>query len=109
MEVVILVIHVFLAVAIIGVILLQPPESSGLGGLGGSNPMAGVGTRGQANLLTRTTAILATCFIITSLVLAILAGQKPHHASILDEATVEETAQPAATETKEAPAVPLSK
>lgn len=87
MEIVVLVIHIILAASIIGVILLQPPESSSLGGLGGSNPMAGVASRGQGNFLTRATAILATAFIITSLILAIIAGQKPKHASILDHAS----------------------
>ena len=129
MELVILVIHIILAVGIIGVILLQPPESSSLGGLGGANPMAGANSRGQGNLLTRTTAILATCFIITSLILATLAGHKPQSQSILDEAesspamnapkepgvekvpadkTETGTSKPA-EEKHEAPMVPLSK
>ncbi len=106
-EVVILVIHCFIALAIIGVVLLQPPENSSLGGLGGSNPMAGMGGgRGSGNILTRTTAILATVFIITSLVLAILAGNKPREASILDLAKT-----PAISEAvpEKVPAVPLSK
>lgn len=124
MELVILVIHIILAVAIIGVILLQPPESSSLGGLGSSNPMAGVAGRGQGNILTRATAILAGLFIITSLVLAIIAGHKPQHASILDQAVVNEAvegatqdeakkeeAKDAASETTPAvpPSVPVSK
>jgi preprotein translocase subunit SecG len=122
MELVILVIHVFLAIAIIGVILLQPPESSSLGGLGGSNPMAGVGSRGQGNLLTRITGILATCFICTSLILAVMSGHKPHNTSILDEAesspamnTPKDKAPVAAPDkaptaaTPVAPSVPLSK
>lgn len=123
MEIVVLVIHIFLAAAIIGVILLQPPESSSLGGLGGSNPMAGVATRGQGNFLTRTTAILATGFIITSLILAVMSGHKPKDASILDHAKApvaeaqsqaEAEAADNAEEAKEdipatAPSVPLSK
>jgi len=121
MELVILVIHVFLAIAIIGVILLQPPESSSLGGLGGSNPMAGVNSRSQGNLLTRITAILATGFIITSLTLALLSGHKPTSNSILDEAqsspamNAPKTAEPttpadnAPEKSPEAPSVPLSK
>lgn len=115
MEMVILVIHVILAAAIIGVVLLQPPESGALGGLGGSNPMAGPAGRSQGNLLTRTTAILATAFIITSLVLAILAGHDPEPASILDQADntpaiTEKTApaEAAPTAPAEAPSVPLT-
>lgn len=117
MEIVVLVIHIFLAAAIIGVILLQPPESGSLGGLGGSNPMAGVASRGQGNFLTRTTAILAGGFIITSLILAFIAGHKPQTASILDQAQIEEV-QEAGSDAADAakqeiepvvPSVPLSK
>lgn len=116
MEIVVLVIHIFLAAAIIGVILLQPPESGSLGGLGGANPMAGAASRGQSNFLTRTTAILATGFIITSLILAYIAGHKPQNTSILDQAQIE-AVQDAATDTGSVeneiepvvPSVPLSK
>jgi preprotein translocase subunit SecG len=121
MEVVLLVIQLFVALGIIGVILIQPPENIGLGGMGSSNPMAGVNTRGQGSGLTRATAILATIFIILSLVLAILAG---HHrkdsSSILDAATSEaaatatpkapaDKAEDAAPVEKVAPSVPLAK
>jgi preprotein translocase subunit SecG len=119
-EVVILVIHVFVALAIIGVVLIQPPESSAMGGLGGSNPMAGMGVRGSGNILTRATAILATIFIITSLTLAILAGHRPKEESILDLANTpavpspvskpeKEKAPKEAAKAAEAPSVPLSK
>lgn len=132
MEIVLLVIQVFVALAIIGVILIQPPENIGLGGMGSSNPMAGVSARGQGNGLTRATAILATLFIVISLVLAILTGTHKNDAgsSILDAASTEATIAPpssleeakdavkatpdAKTTTKtpateEAPAVPLAK
>lgn len=116
MELVILVIHIFLALAIIGIILIQPPENSGLGGLGGSNPMAGVTIRTQANILTRTTAILAGLFIVTSLVLAILASHKPKAQSILDAAPVAAAETPAAPvdapkekASDKAPSVPIAK
>jgi|SRR5690606_11780535 len=111
LEIVILVIHCIIALAIIGVVLLQPPENSSLGGLGGSNPMAGMtGGRGQGNILTRATAILATIFIITSLVLAILAGNKPPEASILDLATTPPVSEAVPEKAPaKAPAVPLSK
>ncbi len=123
MDHIILVIHIFLALAIIGVVLLQPPENSSLGGLGSSNTMAGTSGRGQGNLLTRMTAILATAFIITSLVLALLAGHKPNSGSILDDAdsapALNAPQDPVKKETsplnmkeeapKTAPSVPLSK
>jgi|SRR5581483_1710677 len=76
MELILLIIHLFLAMALVGVILLQKSEGGALG-IGGSGGMGGFLTaRGAANLLTRTTAILATLFIITSLTLAIIASNK---------------------------------
>lgn len=108
MELVILVVHIILALALILVILLQPPENSSLGGLGGSNPMAGMGGRGQGNILTHTTAIIAGCFIVTSLILAIMAGHKPVNASILDEATESAPAMNTPKEAEKAPVAPVA-
>lgn len=73
MQQVLLVIHVLIAVALIGVILIQRSEGGGLG-IGGGGGGGLVSIRGQANLLTRVTAILAGAFMVTSIVLAILAG-----------------------------------
>jgi preprotein translocase subunit SecG len=113
MEVIILVLHILLALSLIGIILLQPPENSSLGGLGGSNAMSGFSARGQGNILTRATAIIAALFIITSLTLAIISGaNKPHKDSILDEAPnigSESKAAPAVPAAPETPAVPLAK
>lgn len=81
---VLLVIHLLIATALVGVILIQRSEGGALGGLGGGS-MGGLMTaRGTANLLTRTTAILAACFIGTSLVLAILGSRGGGGGSILD-------------------------
>ncbi len=99
MEVILLVVQVFVALALIIVILIQPPESSSLGGLGGSNPMAGVGSRAEGNVLTRLTGILATVFIVISLILAILAGNNKSSLSILDSATPTADALPPQAET----------
>lgn len=71
MHSVILVIHVIIAVMLVGVILMQRSEGGALGGLGGG--MNGFMTgRSVGNALTRLTAILATCFVVTSLTLAIM-------------------------------------
>jgi preprotein translocase subunit SecG len=84
---VLLVIHLLVALAMIGAVLLQRSEGGALGmGGGGGGGMGGFLTgRGTANLLTRATAILATTFMVTSLTLSILAdgGSKP--TSILDD------------------------
>jgi preprotein translocase subunit SecG len=98
-----LVVHILLALALIGVILVQRSEGGALGmGGGGGGFMT---ARGSANLLTRTTAILATLFIVSSIVLAILAGGPSKPRSILDSAPAPSTSAPAEPAK---PAVPLS-
>ena len=98
MTTILLIVHVLIALALVGVILLQRSEGGALGigggGLGGL--MTG---RSSANLLTRTTAVLAAGFIATSLLLAIVATHQPTQRSILDQ-----PAAPAAT--PEVPATP---
>ncbi len=80
---IVLVVHILIAVALVGVVLLQRSEGGGLGL--GSGTMGGLMTgRGTANLLTRTTAVLAACFIATSITLAILSGNTGKPTSILE-------------------------
>ncbi|QOF71959.1 preprotein translocase subunit SecG [Aminobacter sp. SR38] len=76
METVLIVIHLMVVLALVGVVLLQRSEGGGLGIGGGSGFMT---ARGAANALTRATAILATVFFVTSLTLSIVAryGAKP--------------------------------
>jgi preprotein translocase subunit SecG len=82
---VILVIHLVVAIALVAVVLLQRSEGGGLG-IGGGGGMGGFLTgRSAANLLTRTTAVLAAVFIVTSLVLANLSGTVRAPKSILQE------------------------
>jgi len=69
---VLLIIHLFVTIALIGVVLIQRSEGGGLG-IGSSQGMgAFMSGRGTANLLTRTTAILATIFMALSLTLALM-------------------------------------
>lgn len=75
MQSVVLVIHLILALSLIITILIQRSEGGGLGiggGQGGMGSFASV--RGTANFLTRMTGVLAGAFMLTSLILAILAG-----------------------------------
>jgi len=82
MNTVLLLIHVMVAVALVGVILLQRSEGGALGiGGGGGGFMTG---RSAGNALTKTTAILAACFFATSLVLSIIASQHGTAPSILN-------------------------
>ena len=108
MTTVILVIHLLLAIGLVGIILVQRSEGGGLGigGGGGGGGMGGFMTgRAAADLLTRTTAILAAGFMATSLTLAILATDDRKQGSILDkpQPTTEVPVKPSE------PTVPLAK
>lgn len=85
MQTVLIVIHLLIVLALIAVVLLQRSEGGlGLGGGGGvSGFMTG---RGQANALTRATAILAGGFFLTSLVLGIMAHRGRAPTSVFDRA-----------------------
>ena len=80
MQTVIIVIHLMIVAVLIGTVLLQKSEGGGLGMGGGAGFMS---SRGTANLLSRTTAILAAGFFLTSLFLAWVAGADRKPTSIL--------------------------
>jgi preprotein translocase subunit SecG len=80
MTTVLLLIHVMVALALVGVILLQRSEGGALGIGGGGGFMTG---RSAGNALTKTTAVLAAGFFVTSLALSILASQNRAAPSIL--------------------------
>jgi len=129
MQTVIIVIHLMVVLALVGVVLLQRSEGGGLGIGGGSGFMT---ARGAANALTRATALLAAAFFVTSLGLSLLArygaqpldildrqpaGQESGEGGVLDQlggtpapaAPADATttpAAPAATVTPAAPAAP---
>ena len=105
MTTVLLIIHLFITLALIGVVLIQRSEGGGLG-IGTSQGMGGfMSGRGTANLLTRTTAILGSIFFALSLTLALLnRGTVGVGRSLLDNPP------PAAgsTATPESPAAPAA-
>ena len=70
MQTVVIVVHLMIVAVLIGAVLLQKSEGGGLGVGGGGGFMS---SRGTANLLTRTTAVLAVGFFLTSLLLSWLA------------------------------------
>jgi len=75
---VVLVVHVLVALGIIGLVLLQHGKGAEMGaGFGAGASGSLFGASGSANFLSRTTAILAAIFFVTSLGLAFLAVQKP--------------------------------
>ena len=84
MSTVLLVLHIFVTRALIGLVLVQRSEGGGLG-IGSSGGMGSfMGGRGTANLLTRATAILATAFFVLSLLMAVLDRGAVQRRSILD-------------------------
>lgn len=96
MTTVLLIIHMFVTLALIGLVLIQRSEGGGLG-IGTSQGMGSfMSGRGTANLLTRTTAILGTIFFGLSLTLAILnRGTSGVGKSILDVPQASAPAVPA--------------
>ena len=91
MENIVLIVHLILALCLIGIVLLQRSEG-GMGGLGGGGGGSGlVSARGAATALGKLTWAFAIAFICTSIALTIIAAQNSSNASVLDRVT----AQPA--------------
>src|ERR1700728_4659568 len=80
MQTVVIVVHLMIVATLIATVLLQKSEGGGLGVGGGAGFMS---SRGTANLLTRTTAVLAVGFFITSLLLSWLASSERKPSSII--------------------------
>jgi len=100
METFVLVVHLIIALALIGVVLLQRSEGGalGIGGGGGGGGGSLFTARGAGNALTRTTAYLAVAFFCTSIALTVIATQRGG-GSVIDS-----VAPPAATGSQPAPA-----
>jgi preprotein translocase subunit SecG len=92
MQTVLIVIHIMAVIALIATVLLQRSEGGAFLGTGGGGFMTG---RGQANVLTRATAILAALFFATSLALTIVANLTRAPRSILEGVTPPATSTPA--------------
>ena len=105
MIILLLAVHVLIAIALVGVILLQKSEGGalGMGGGGMSGFMTG---RSTANLLTRTTAILAVLFMVTSLSLVWLSNRDRAPRSILEQGAPPTPPAPVAPPPQTPPAEP---
>jgi len=111
MIILLFILHIFIALALVGVVLLQKSEGGalGMGGGGMSGFMTG---RSTANLLTRATAGLAAAFFVTSVLLVVLSnvGRQPHQSIIQDIPAGPATpVTPAAPAQPAEPAAPLAK
>lgn len=93
MTTIVLVVHMLIALGLIGVILLQRSEGGalGIGGGGGGGGGGMFSSRGAANLLTRLTAGLALCFFVTSMALTILARGTSQPGSVFDGVQTEQS------------------
>ena len=100
---VLLAVHLIVILAMIGVILLQKSEGGGLG-MGGGGMSGFMTGRSTANFLTRTTAILAAGFMLTSIILGLVAAHQRAPESIIGTGTA--PAAPAAP--APAPAAPAA-
>ncbi len=81
METVILILHLMVAIALVVLVLLQQGKGADMGAsFGGGASGSLFGASGSANFLSRTTAVLATLFFVTSLLLTWFTGQQ--HASV---------------------------
>lgn len=87
MENVVLIVHLLLAISLIGVVLLQRSEGGGLG-MGGGGAMSG---RAAATALGKVTWGLAIAFICTSIALTVIAAQNAAGSSVIDSAGIAPT------------------
>jgi len=97
----VVVLHVLIALAIIGLVLLQHGKGADMGsGFGGGASGSLFGATGSANFLSRTTAVLATLFFISSLGLAYLATSRPKEGggTVMDRGAKSQPAKPAPEE-----------
>ena len=105
---VMIVLHVVIALAIIGLVLLQHGKGADMGsGFGGGASASLFGATGSANFLSRTTAVLATVFFILSLALAYFASNRPKSESgILDAVKTEKPASDVPRPASDVPQAP---
>lgn len=85
METFVWVVHVLVALGVIGLVLLQHGKGADMGAAFGSGASGSLfGVSGSSNFLSRTTAILVTVFFVTSLTLAYIGGHRGKQSSVLE-------------------------
>ncbi len=102
-----IVVHILIAVSIIGLVMLQQGRGADAGaGFGGGASNTVFGARGSASFLSRTTAILAAIFFSSSLLLAYVGDNKDNKKDELMETPATGQAQPDLPPATQAPAEP---
>ena len=109
-KIAILVLHVLTAVGVCGLVLLQHGKGADMGAAFGSGSSGSLfGASGSANFLSRSTAVLAAVFFVTSMGLTWLSTQAPGQGSVMDAHKVEQPAVPKAPAAADsAPATPAT-
>ena len=102
---IVLMVHVLAAIGVIGLVLVQHGKGADMGAAFGSGASGSLfGSSGSANFLSRTTAVLAVVFFLTSLSLAYMASNKPKTTgSVMQEAVQSQTVTPATSSAVEVP------
>jgi preprotein translocase subunit SecG len=104
----VLIFHVLVAVAVCGLVLLQHGKGADMGAAFGSGSSGSLfGASGSANFLSRSTALLATLFFLTSLGLTWYSVQKPQGSSVMDTMKTQQPAAPPAAPAPGAGSVPV--
>lgn len=108
MDALILGIHVVISLLLVGLILIQHGKGAdagaAFGGGGGGGASASIfGSQGSASFLSRSSAVLATAFFITSLTLAYLAGNTDRVQSVTDSVVIEQPVQESPADLPEFP------
>lgn len=108
MQTILIVVHLFIALGLIGLVLIQHGKGADAGAAFGSGASATVfGASGSSNFLSRTTGILAAAFFVTSLGMAWYSMQTPEKKSLMEGAEAETVVEmEAQTEKVEAPVTP---
>ena len=106
---VVLVVHILAAIGVIGLVLVQHGKGADMGAAFGSGASGSLfGATGSANFLSRTTAVLAAVFFVTSLSLAYIASNKPKTTgSVMQDAVQSQTVTPATSSAVDAPSAPV--
>ena len=109
MHTILVMVHLFLSIGLIGLILIQHGKGADAGAAFGSGASATVfGARGSANFLSRATGILALLFFITSLVLAWMAMNTARDSGLMLEAVKTEEAAPIPPAKSDLPDIPVA-
>lgn len=108
METLVWVVHVLTAAVLIGLVLMQHGKGADMGAAFGTGSAGGLfGSAGSANFLSRSTAVAAAIFFVTSLTLTIMYGHHSQALGVMDKADLSKVAQPVGS-AQQAPAAPES-